>query len=82
MQSIQQVTDNKMMCLPITSVEEVNQAVKQYAFDDYRKIQNSIADFLEQIAIEIVNLGDALLENVIQKRLYRLPDYKEKRDEQ
>ena len=47
------------------SVEEVNQAVKtaKNAFDEYRKKDsNSIADFLEQIAIEIVNLGDALLE--------------------
>ncbi|MEZ7499279.1 aldehyde dehydrogenase (NADP(+)) [Flavobacterium sp. Arc3] len=47
------------------SVEEVDQAVQKAkdTFDTYKKKDsNSIALFLEQIAIEIVNLGDALLE--------------------
>jgi len=47
------------------SAEEVNQAVQKAknTFDTYRKKDSkSIALFLEQIAIEIVNLGDALLE--------------------
>jgi alpha-ketoglutaric semialdehyde dehydrogenase len=58
------------------SVEEVNQAVQKAinAFDDYRKKDsNSIADFLEQIAIEIVNLGDALLEKCHSETALPLP---------
>ena len=48
-----------------TTKEELNDVVVQAvaAFDDYRKKdKNSIADFLEKIGEEILNLGDALLE--------------------
>ncbi|MDP3945765.1 MAG: aldehyde dehydrogenase (NADP(+)) [Lutibacter sp.] len=47
------------------SAEQVDEAVQKAisAFDIYRKKdKNSIADFLNQIADEILNLGDALLE--------------------
>ena len=47
------------------TLEEVNEAVQKAtaAFDIYRKKdKNSIAAFLDQIADEILNLGDALIE--------------------
>lgn len=48
-----------------STTEQVDQAVQKAtaAFDIYRKKdKDSIADFLDQIAAEILNLGDALLE--------------------
>ncbi|MGA9637181.1 aldehyde dehydrogenase (NADP(+)) [Flavobacterium sp.] len=48
-----------------TTKEELNKVVAEAvrAFDNYRKKdKNQIADFLDQIAQEILNLGDALLE--------------------
>jgi len=48
-----------------TSVERVDEVVKKAtkAFEIYRKKdKDSIADFLDQIAEEIMNLGDSLLE--------------------
>ena len=47
-----------------STLEEVDEAVQKAtaAFDIYRKKdKNSIAAFLDQIADEILNLGDALI---------------------
>ncbi len=48
-----------------STIEQVDEAVQKAtaAFDVYRrKDKDSIADFLDQIAAEILNVGDALLE--------------------
>lgn len=55
---------------PISTSNEINAAVTAAvkAFDIYRKKdKNSIADFLDRAAEEILNLGDALLERCNQE---------------
>ena len=59
--------DNKSLegTFTVATVDQINEVVKKatLAFDTYRKKdKNSIAAFLDQIADEILNLGDALLE--------------------
>ena len=59
--------DNKSLegTFTVATVDQINEVVKKatLAFDTYRKKdKNSIAAFLDQIAYEILNLGDALLE--------------------